>query len=117
MSYCSVDYIGILSICYITVANHGIMIARQLSNPHRTGSIADRHQQLDIAMVQLIRTTQTYEQAEIPRRLTKKTDLMHETRFEVDGMRIELFHNLLDPGPALSDTVESVLNALNSCLK
>jgi hypothetical protein len=80
----------------ISVANHGFLAGDEVFHPtadgDKIGDIVDRYPELDIAMVQLTPahfshfSNQTYFQAEPPRRLADRSNLVRGTWFEVDGM-------------------------------
>lgn len=80
----------------ISVANHGFPERTEVFHPgcdgDKIGDIVHRYPELDIAMVQPTPSNSnrfsngTYFQAEPPKRLAERCDLVRETWFEVDGM-------------------------------
>lgn len=81
---------------HVSVANHGFFAASEVFHPanngDKIGNIVDRYLELDLAMVQLSPdnsgrfSNETYFQAEPPKRLEKRSDLVLGSWFEVDGM-------------------------------
>lgn len=93
---------------YVSVANQGFQTGNEVFHPgphgDKIGDIVNRYPELDIAIVQLTPahsgrfTNKSYFQAEAPKRLIEKCDLVRGTWFEVDGMSTGLisFQYLID---------------------